>query len=220
MTGLVQAGGVPAGVLEAAGRALAAESARFAAMGWMRGTSGNLSVVLGRDPLRLAVTVSGLDKGELTSGDVVVVDERGEAVPDQPRPELPPSAEAALHARVAARTGAGAVVHVHSMAAVLAGHWYPDGLPLRDLEMLKGIGRAAHDETVTVPVVPNSQDMAEIAAAWEPRWDGQVPVFVVARHGMYAWGRDLAQARHHTEIAEFLMTFAVETRPGGSVAAG
>jgi methylthioribulose-1-phosphate dehydratase len=203
---------VGTGALEAAGRALAAESARFAAMGWMRGTSGNLSVVLGRDPLRLAVTVSGLDKGELTSADVVVVDERGVAVPDQPRPDLVPSAEAALHARLAAVTGAEAVVHVHAMAAVLAGHWYPDGVPLRDLEMLKGIGRSAHDETVVIPVVPNSQDMAEIAGAFEPQWDGKTPAFVVARHGMYAWGRDLAQARHHTEILEFLLTFASETR--------
>ncbi len=202
------------GQLEAAGRALAAESARFAALGWMRGTSGNLSVVLDRDPLRVAVTVSGLDKGELTSADVVVVDEHGVAVADQPRPELPPSAEAALHARIAAFTGADAVVHVHAMAAVLAGHWYPDGVPLRDLEMLKGIGRPAHDETVVVPVVPNSQDMAVIAGAFEPRWDGATPGFVVARHGMYAWGRDLAQARHHTEILEFLLTFAAETRPG------
>ncbi len=200
------------GQLEAAGRALAAESARFAAMGWMRGTSGNLSVVLDRDPLRVAVTVSGLDKGELTSADVVVVDEHGVAVPDQPRPELVPSAEAALHARIAALTGADAVVHVHAMAAVLAGHWYPDGVPLRDLEMLKGIGRSAHDETVVIPVVPNSQDMAEIAGAFEPQWDGKTPAFVVARHGMYAWGRDLAQARHHTEIVEFLLTFATETR--------
>jgi methylthioribulose-1-phosphate dehydratase len=200
------------GQLEAAGRALAAESARFAAMGWMRGTSGNLSVVLDRDPLRVAVTVSGLDKGELTSADVVVVDEHGVAVPDQPRPELVPSAEAALHARIAALTGADAVVHVHAMAAVLAGHWYPDGVPLRDLEMLKGIGRSAHDETVVIPVVPNSQDMAEIAGAFEPQWDGKTPAFVVARHGMYAWGRDLAQARHHTEILEFLLTFASETR--------
>ena len=61
--------------VEQAGAALAAESARMAGLGWMRGTSGNLSVVLTRDPLRLAVTVSGLDKGELTSADVVVVDE-------------------------------------------------------------------------------------------------------------------------------------------------
>jgi methylthioribulose-1-phosphate dehydratase len=212
----VTGGRVGTGALEAAGRALAAEAARFAAMGWMRGTSGNLSVVLDRDPLRLAVTVSGLDKGELTGADVVVVDERGVAVPDQPRPDLVPSAEAALHARLAAVTGAEAVVHVHAMAAVLAGHWYPDGVPLRDLEMLKGIGRAAHDETVVIPVVPNSQDMDVIAAAFEPQWDGRTPAFVVARHGMYAWGRDLAQARHHTEILEFLLTFASRTRaPGG-----
>ncbi len=194
------------------GRQLADEAARYAGMGWMRGTSGNLSVVLDRDPLRLAVTVSGLDKGELTSADAVVVDELGRAVPDQPRPDLVPSAEAALHARIAAVTGADAVVHVHAMAAVLAGHWFPGGVELRDLEMLKGIGRSAHDETVEVPVVPNSQDMAEIAAAFEPRWDGRTPAFVVARHGMYAWGRDLAQARHHTEIVEFLLTFATETR--------
>jgi methylthioribulose-1-phosphate dehydratase len=200
------------GELEAAGRTLAAESARFAAIGWMRGTSGNLSVVLDRDPLRLAVTVSGLDKGELTSADVVVVDGDGLAVPDQPRPDLVPSAEAALHARIAAVTGAEAVVHVHALAAVLAGHWFPGGVPLRDLEMLKGIGRSAHDETVVVPVVPNSQDMDEVAGAWQPQWDGRTPGFVVARHGMYAWGRDLAQARHHTEILEFLLTFATETR--------
>lgn len=200
------------GALEAAGRALAAEAARFTAMGWMRGTSGNLSVVLSRDPLRLAVTVSGLDKGELTSADVVVVDELGVAVPEQPRPHLVPSAEAALHARVAALSGAGAVVHVHALQAVLAGHWWPDGIELRDLEMLKGIGRSAHDETVSIPVVPNSQDMVALGDAVARDFDVRTPAVVVARHGMYAWGRDLLQARHHTEIVEFLLQLAVETR--------
>jgi len=200
------------GVLEAAGTALAAESARFAGIGWMRGTSGNLSIVLNRHPLRLAVTVSGLDKGELTSADVVVVDELGRAVPEQPRPDLIPSAEAELHARVAALSGAGAVVHVHALQAVLAGHWWPDGIELRDLEMLKGIGRLAHDETVTIPVVPNSQDMKVLGDDVAKVFDPGVPAVAVARHGMYAWGRDLLQARHHTEIVEFLLQFTVETR--------
>lgn len=86
--------------LEEAGAVLAAESARFASFGWMRGTSGNLSVVLSRDPLRLAVTASGHDKGELTPADVVLVDGRGAAVNGGK-----PSAEAELHARVAALTG-------------------------------------------------------------------------------------------------------------------
>jgi methylthioribulose-1-phosphate dehydratase len=200
------------GLLEAAGRTLAAESARFTGIGWMRGTSGNLSIVLNSDPLRLAVTVSGLDKGSLTSADVVVVDEGGRVVAEQPRPHLVPSAEAELHARVAQLSGAGAVVHVHALQAVLAGHWWPGGIELRDLEMLKGIGRRAHDETVTIPVVPNSQDMTVLGDAVEKVFDARTPAVVVARHGMYAWGRDLLQARHHTEIVEFLLQFAVETR--------
>ncbi|HRD99768.1 MAG TPA: hypothetical protein PLV68_00635, partial [Ilumatobacteraceae bacterium] len=47
---------VTAAAATAAGGHLAAEAARFAALGWMRGTSGNLSTVLQRDPLHLAIT--------------------------------------------------------------------------------------------------------------------------------------------------------------------
>src|SRR6185369_8048153 len=39
--------------------ALVREAARFARLGWMRATSGNLSAVVSRDPLRLLVTASG-----------------------------------------------------------------------------------------------------------------------------------------------------------------
>jgi methylthioribulose-1-phosphate dehydratase len=38
---------------------------RFDARNWVLGTSGNFSVVLGRDPLRLAMTRSGMAKGRL-----------------------------------------------------------------------------------------------------------------------------------------------------------
>lgn len=198
--------------LDLAGRALAAECARMAGLGWMRGTSGNLSTVLALDPLRLAVTASGADKGELTSRDVVVVDADGAAVPDQPRPGQTPSAEAALHARIIAHTGAGAVIHVHALSAVLAADRWPDGVLLRDLEMLKGIGRAAHDDPVRVPVIANSQDMAVLGDAFAKACEPGVPAVLVARHGMYAWGRDLHQARHHAEIVEWLLRFQLETK--------
>jgi methylthioribulose-1-phosphate dehydratase len=178
----------------------------------MRGTSGNLSTVLSADPLRLAVTVSGADKGDLSSRDVVVVDEAGSAVPDQPRPDLTPSAEAQLHARIAAHTGAGAVVHVHALSAVIAAHHWPDGVLVRDLEMLKGIGRAAHDDEVRVPVVANSQDMRVLGDRFEKMYEPAVPALLVARHGMYVWGRDLTQARHQAEIVEWLLRFVIETR--------
>ncbi|MEV6843686.1 methylthioribulose 1-phosphate dehydratase [Actinoplanes sp. NPDC051411] len=188
--------------LEAAGAALAAEAARFASFGWMRGTAGNLSVVVGRDPLRLAVTASGIDKGDLTAADVVLVDADGRAVRGGR-----PSAEAALHARIAARTGAGAVVHVHTVASVAVSHRHPEGIVFHDLEMLKGVGRPAEDEHVLLPVIPNSQDMSKLAGHFDTARNPDVPAVLVAAHGLYAWGPDLAAARHHTETVEWLLEF-------------
>ncbi|MEV8240702.1 methylthioribulose 1-phosphate dehydratase [Microbacterium testaceum] len=202
--------------VRAAGAALAAEASRFSGYGWMRGTSGNLSVVVARDPLVLAVTASGLDKSELTDRDVVLIDAAGESLdPGDPRP---PSAEAGLHAHIAARTGANAVFHVHAFDAVVAGHRWPEGVQIRDMEMLKGIGHLAHDEIVTIPVIRNHQDMT-VEAAWfdevyRPATAEvpEVPALIVASHGIYAWGADVAAARRHLEITEWLLRFAVATR--------
>lgn len=202
--------------VQEAGAALAAEASRFSGYGWMRGTSGNLSIVLDRAPLVLAVTASGLDKSELTDRDVVLIDADGEALDSgDPRP---PSAEAGLHAHIAARTGAGAVFHVHAFDAVVAGHRWPGGVEIRDMEMLKGIGHRAHDETVTIPVIANDQDMRVEAARFDEIYVAataevpEVPALIVANHGMYAWGADVAAARRHLEITEWLLRFAVATR--------
>ncbi|MDV7214998.1 methylthioribulose 1-phosphate dehydratase [Streptomyces prunicolor] len=186
--------------LKEAGAQLAAESARFASFGWMRGTSGNLSVVVGRDPLRLAVTASGHDKGELTPDDVVLVDADGAAVRGGK-----PSAEAELHARVAALTGAGAVVHVHTVASVAMGRRAPGGIAFKDVEMLKGVGQPAHDVEVTLPVIANSQDMKVLGDRLEAAREPRMPAVVVAGHGLYVWGADPRQARHHTEVVEWLL---------------
>jgi methylthioribulose-1-phosphate dehydratase len=192
--------------LAQAGAILAEEAARFASFGWMRGTSGNLSLVLSHDPLRLAVTASGLDKGSLTAADTVVVDAAGRAVRSGAGK---PSAEAALHARIASVTGAGAVVHVHTVASVVAGRRWPGGIELAELEMLKGIGVAASGERVTVPVIQNSQDMDELGGRFEAARHPRIPSIVVADHGLYAWGANPLQARHHTEIVQWLLEVTI-----------
>ncbi len=43
---------------------LASIGKEFHVRGWVVGTSGNLSAVVDREPLRLALTPSGVDKGE------------------------------------------------------------------------------------------------------------------------------------------------------------
>jgi len=224
----------------AAAAALVAEAARFAGLGWMRATSGNLSVVLGREPLRLAVTGSGGDKGDLTARDIVEVDGAGRpvaAVSDTAGGSgrsdgaggadvsgaaggrgaparaaravdvvagVRPSAEAALHARLAAATGAGAVVHLHTLACVRAAARHPGGVTLAGLEMLKALGRPADGAPTRLPVVPNSQDMTMLGDAALAALEPGVPALLVAGHGLYAWGDDLRGARRHAEAVDWL----------------
>src|SRR4249919_3945907 len=85
---------------------------RFDGRGWVLGTSGNFSVVMSAEPLRLAMTPSGAFKGELTAGGIVEVDGAGTLVAGAP---ARPSAEAKLHLEIARIRSAGAVLHTHSV---------------------------------------------------------------------------------------------------------
>src|SRR5262245_56153574 len=83
----------------------------FFKRGWVLGTSGNFSAVVARQPLRLAITPSGADKGRLATGDILLIDDDGRVLSGSGRP----SAETLLHMSVVARHGAGAVLHTHSV---------------------------------------------------------------------------------------------------------
>jgi methylthioribulose-1-phosphate dehydratase len=193
----------------AVGARLAAEAERFWALGWMPATSGNLSEVLRRDPLLLAVTASGRDKGELRPDDVAVVDAAGAVVHVPGLESVRPSAEAGLHARVAVATGARSVVHLHTQHAVEAARRWPDGVVLGDLELLKALDRGAHGDTVRVPVIPNSQDMDELGDRFDDVHDAAVPAVLIAGHGSYTWGSDALQARWRTEALDWLLGSAL-----------
>jgi methylthioribulose-1-phosphate dehydratase len=191
---------------------LALASRRLYTLGWMRGTSGNVSV---REGSEILVTASGIDKSAVEPADAVLIDARGEAHPGQ---HGRPSAEAPVHAAVITELGAEAVVHVHSLAAVEAAARWPEGVPLIDVEQLKGIGRGAHGDAVTVPVVANSQDMADLSARILAAHDPGVPGVIVAEHGLYAWGSSLGEAIDRTESFDWLFDHALRLdrlrRPG------
>lgn len=182
---------------------LARASRRLYALGWMRGTSGNVSVRYGDDIL---VTASGIDKSAVEPEDAVLIDARGDALPGQ---ERRPSAEAPVHAALIAQADAEAVVHVHSLAAVEAAARWPAGIPLVDVEQLKGLGRGAHGDAVVVPVVANSQDMGDLSARILAARDPGVPGVIVAEHGLYAWGSSIGEAIDRTESFDWLFEHAL-----------
>jgi methylthioribulose-1-phosphate dehydratase len=76
--------------------------------------------------------------------------------------------------------------------------------------MLKGLsGVTTHEACVSIAVVPNTQDIAALAESLEGRLAAGDPDlrhgFLMAGHGLYTWGADLAEARRHIEVLEFLM---------------
>jgi methylthioribulose-1-phosphate dehydratase len=174
------------------------------ARGWALGTSGNFSAVVNRDPLRLAITTSGVDKGTLTAGEIVEIDEHGNVVAGSGRP----SAEASLHLAIARVRGAGAVLHTHSIwSTILSDGAKEDGLAVEGYEMLKGLdGVGTHEHREWLPILDNTQDWAaavpdvEAILTDQPNAHG----FLIRRHGLYTWGRDLAGAKRQVEILEFL----------------
>lgn len=190
----------------ALGDALCAVAAELGAQGLCQGTGGNFSVVVRRRPLELLITPSGRDKRSLTAADLLLVGADGRSSVAGGRR---PSAEAPLHAAIAESTGAGAVLHTHSVSATLLGDHYrpPGGFTLRGFEMLKGLaGIRSHEEEVWVPVLPNSQDMARLRTEVEGLLRARPGLhgLLLAGHGLYTWGGDLFEARRQVEIYEFL----------------
>jgi methylthioribulose-1-phosphate dehydratase len=172
--------------------------------GWALGTSGNFSAVVRPDPLTLAITTSGVDKGLLESRDIVEVDERGRII----RGAGTPSAETALHLAIARSRGAGAVLHTHSIwSTILSDEGGNGALAVEGYEMLKGLdGVHTHEHRERLPIVANTQDWAAAAPRIESllRQNPAAHGFLIRRHGLYTWGRDLAEAKRHVEILEFL----------------
>lgn len=180
---------------------------RFDARGWVLGTSGNFSVVLHRDPLRLAITSSGTSKGDLTADQILEID--GDARVDGPHAGRP-SAEARLHVEVVRACGAGAVLHTHSMWSTLLSDRYnaAGGLAIEGFEMLKGLqGVTTHEHREWIPILENDQDMARLAGTARDALirHPAAHAFLLRRHGMYTWGETLCEAVRHVEIVEFLL---------------
>jgi methylthioribulose-1-phosphate dehydratase len=87
--------------------------------------------------------------------------------------------------------------------------------------MLKGLeGIKTHEHRAWLPVIENSQDMTALSENVSEllKGNGDAHGFLLRRHGLYTWGKDLAQAKRHVEILEFLLEAMSRTRlmPAGS----
>ncbi len=198
--------------LAACARVIADTGRELAALGWTPATSSNFSMRL--DAQHIAVTISGRDKGRLSGEDVMVVDLEGRAVATDARP----SAETLLHAQIYRRLArANAVLHTHSRTQTVASRLFAASGLIRfeGWELQKAIsGYTTHESALDVPVFPNAQDMNVLVRAVDAWLDAGKPLsgYLIDGHGIYTWGRDMAETRRHLEAFEFLLACELDLR--------
>jgi len=186
---------------------------QFYDLGWVSGTGGGISI---REGERIFMAPSGVQKERLAPADIFELDARGQ-VTVEPDGDFKLSACAPLFMNAFEIRGAGAVIHSHSQAAMLATLLFDSEFRITEVEMIKGIrGTGYHDELV-VPIIENTahecdlaDSMAEAMRAY-PKSDA----VLVRRHGVYVWGVDWTQAKTQAECYDYLFSVAIEMRKLG-----
>jgi methylthioribulose-1-phosphate dehydratase len=185
---------------------LAEAASEFYRRGWVLGTSGNFSAVVARNPFRICITASGLEKGKLDDKSFLELDENSEVVVGTNTP----SAETAVHQTLyRVLPNIQSVMHTHSIwGTIISNHFFENGaIEIEGYEMLKGLfGVTTHEHKEVVPIIENSQDYGFLSAQIEDvvgSNDGLHGIYL-RRHGLYTWGETVADAKRHVEIFEFL----------------
>ncbi|KZC18409.1 MULTISPECIES: methylthioribulose 1-phosphate dehydratase [unclassified Rhodanobacter] len=196
---------VPASLFEQRADAIAEAARELSALGWTPATSSNFSMRVDAD--HAAITVSGKHKGRLGRDDIMLIDLDGNPVGTDARP----SAETALHTQIYRRwPEVNAVLHTHSHVQSVASRLFAGGgvIRLQGWELQKAItGYHTHESVLEIPVFPNTQRMPELVARVDAWLDAGKPLhaYLIDGHGIYTWGRDMAETRRHLEALEFLL---------------
>jgi len=188
------------------------EAGRFLyGRGWSPATSSNYSARLAADQALL--TVSGKHKGELGEEDVLATDLDGNSLESGKKP----SAETLLHTQLYRwKPEIGAVLHTHSVnATVLSRLTLADSLVFADYELQKAFsGVSTHECQVLVPIFDNDQDIARLAAQVQPWLDEHADCvgYLIRGHGLYTWGKTMADCLRQVEAFEFLFECELKVR--------
>ena len=185
---------------------LAGAGCEFYRRGWVLGTSGNFSALIETAPIRICITASGNEKGALDESHFLEIDGSGEIISGDGKP----SAETRLHLAIYRLVpNAGSILHTHSVwGTILSDVFFERGaIEIEGYEMLKGLaGIKTHEHKEKVPIIENSQDYDALSQE-VGRVIGEnqsIHGIYLRRHGLYTWGADVAEAKRHIEIFEFL----------------
>lgn len=177
-------------------------------------TSGNYSIRSKEHPGISWVSESGIDKSLFTEEHLLLVDQiTGKLWGDFANSGRKSSDETSLHLAIYRSTDAGCVLHTHFLESLLFADLHPgsDHIVMSGLELLKGFkGIKTHNTQFIVPCFDNTQDMETLGKVVEKTLKSVETYGVLLRgHGLYVWGGNVAEAKRHLEVFEYLFRYYV-----------
>jgi methylthioribulose-1-phosphate dehydratase len=193
-------------------RTLTCDLARsFYDLGWVSGTGGGICI---RDGDAVIVAPSGVQKERMRPEQMFTIALDGSILSRPDDASLHPSECSSLFLEAIRRRDAGAVIHSHSIHAVLATLLFDSELSMSHLEMIKGIERMGFHDRLVVPIIENTARECDLAEAMGEAIEAypETQAVLVRRHGVYVWGRDWVHAKTQAECYDYLFRAAVEMR--------
>lgn len=182
---------------------LTAEIRNFNVKGWSPATSTNYSFL--DDSGEIWVSRSGVDKSQFTLEDFITVDREGK--PTGVYSTVKPSAETLIHCVLYELFAEVKVIlHSHSVYPVLLSSIFEKEIEFAGYEVQKGFaGELTHSASIQIPIFDNTQDMIDFSKILREKKDLlKHHCFIIRKHGTYAWGANLFEAKRHLETLEYL----------------
>lgn len=183
----------------------------FYALGWATGTGGGICI---RDGEHVIVAPSGVQKERLEPSQMFTLALDGSIVARPEDPALRPSECSSLFLTAINLRDAGAVIHSHSLHALLVTLLFEKEFAISHIEMIKGIAGMSYGDRLVVPIIDNTARECDLADSLSDaiRAYPKSSAVLVRRHGVYIWGSDWKQAKTHAECYDYLFRAAVEMR--------
>ena len=175
----------------------------FNSKGWSPATSTNYSFKFENSDI--FVSRSGVDKSKFSPSDFITVNNLGK--PTGEFIHATPSAETLIHCVLYDLFPETKVIlHSHSVYPVLISNIEKESVKFEGYEVQKGFaGQTTHDCSIEIPIFDNTQDMnafSEVLTSNKEKLSNHT--FIMRKHGMYAWGKNLFEAKRHLETLEYL----------------
>jgi len=191
---------------------------QFYDLGWVSGTGGGICI---REGDKVIVAPSGVQKERMTPDQMFTLAIDGSVLARPADPTLKPSECSSLFLAAIRLRNAGAVIHSHSMNAMLASLLFEREFVISELEMIKGIEGMNYHDRLVVPIIENTARECDLAASLEEAIAAypKTQAVLVRRHGVYIWGRDWVRAKTQAECYDYLFRAAAEMQRLGILAA-